>query len=170
MKLCRNACTFCFMRQLPAHMRPSLSLRDDDFRLSFLSGTFVTLTNLSVEDEARIVEQRISRCAYRCMRAIRRLAARLSASTRRTASPRSTAFSRRASRCTRRSFLVEVNDGAVLRDTLSGRMRGRHRQHRRRAARLHETPKAFSTTASTTSAPRARGARRHRGVSAARSA
>ncbi|WP_241159515.1 DUF512 domain-containing protein [Adlercreutzia sp. ZJ176] len=59
-KLCRNACTFCFMRQLPAHMRPSLSLRDDDFRLSFLSGTFVTLTNLSVEDEARIIEQRIS--------------------------------------------------------------------------------------------------------------
>ena len=58
-KLCRNACTFCFMRQLPAHMRPSLSLRDDDFRLSFLSGTFVTLTNLSVEDEARIIEQRV---------------------------------------------------------------------------------------------------------------
>nr|WP_253904734.1 DUF512 domain-containing protein [Adlercreutzia sp. ZJ473] len=59
-KLCRNACTFCFMRQLPAHMRPSLSLRDDDFRLSFLSGTFVTLTNLSAEDEARIIEQHIS--------------------------------------------------------------------------------------------------------------
>lgn len=59
-KLCRNACTFCFMHQLPAHMRPSLSMRDDDFRLSFLSGTFVTLTNLTSEDEARIVEQRIS--------------------------------------------------------------------------------------------------------------
>lgn len=59
-KLCRNACTFCFMRQLPDHMRPSLSLRDDDFRLSFLSGTFVTFTNLSEEDEARIVEQHIS--------------------------------------------------------------------------------------------------------------
>lgn len=59
-KLCRNACTFCFMRQLPAHMRPSLSLRDDDFRLSFLSGTFVTLTNLTPEDEARIIEQHIS--------------------------------------------------------------------------------------------------------------
>ncbi len=57
---CRNACTFCFMRQLPAGMRPSLTLRDDDFRLSFLSGTFVTLTNLSAEDEARILEQRIS--------------------------------------------------------------------------------------------------------------
>ena len=59
-KQCRNACTFCFMRQLPAGMRPSLSLRDDDFRLSFLVGTFVTLTNLAPEDEARIVEQRIS--------------------------------------------------------------------------------------------------------------
>ena len=59
-KQCRNACTFCFMRQLPAGMRPSLSLRDDDFRLSFLVGTFVTCTNLTPEDEARIIEQRIS--------------------------------------------------------------------------------------------------------------
>lgn len=59
-KQCRNACIFCFMRMLPAHMRPSLSVRDDDFRLSFLAGTFVTLTNLSAEDEARIIEQRIS--------------------------------------------------------------------------------------------------------------
>ena len=57
---CRNACTFCFMRQLPRGMRPSLSLRDDDFRLSFLAGTFVTLTNVTPEDEARILEQRIS--------------------------------------------------------------------------------------------------------------
>lgn len=59
-RLCRNACTFCFMRQLPANMRPSLSLRDDDFRLSFLTGTFVTFTNLTPDDERRIVEQRIS--------------------------------------------------------------------------------------------------------------
>lgn len=59
-KLCRNACTFCFMRQLPENMRPSLSMRDDDFRLSFLAGTFVTMTNISEEDEARIVEQHIS--------------------------------------------------------------------------------------------------------------
>ena len=57
---CRNACTFCFMRQLPPSMRPSLYLRDDDFRLSFLVGTFVTLTNMTPEDEARIIEQRIS--------------------------------------------------------------------------------------------------------------
>ena len=59
-KLCRNACMFCFMRQLPPHLRPSLSLRDDDFRLSFLSGTFVTLTNLTAADEERVVEQCIS--------------------------------------------------------------------------------------------------------------
>ncbi len=56
-KQCRNACTFCFMRQLPKGMRPALSLRDDDFRLSFLSGTFVTLTNLTHADEGRILEQ-----------------------------------------------------------------------------------------------------------------
>ncbi|OUO90773.1 Fe-S oxidoreductase [Gordonibacter sp. An230] len=62
---CRNACTFCFMRQLPDGARPSLTLRDDDYRLSFLSGTFVTFTNLDADDEARIVEQRISplRCS-----------------------------------------------------------------------------------------------------------
>ncbi len=59
-KLCRNACTFCFMRQLPANMRSTLSTRDDDFRPSFLTGTFVTLTNLSDEDFDRIVEQCIS--------------------------------------------------------------------------------------------------------------
>ncbi|WP_139653245.1 DUF512 domain-containing protein [Raoultibacter phocaeensis] len=59
-KLCRNACTFCFMRQLPDDVRPSLVLRDDDFRLSFLQGTFVTLTNLTEEDEKRIVSQHIS--------------------------------------------------------------------------------------------------------------
>ncbi|MEG2005993.1 MAG: DUF512 domain-containing protein [Raoultibacter sp.] len=60
LKLCRNACTFCFMRQLPDDVRPTLVLRDDDFRLSFLQGTFVTCTNLGEEDEARIIEQHIS--------------------------------------------------------------------------------------------------------------
>ena len=59
-KVCCNNCSFCFMRQLPKGMRPSLSLRDDDFRLSFLSGTFVTFTNMSASDEQRIIEQHIS--------------------------------------------------------------------------------------------------------------
>ncbi len=59
-KTCRNSCTFCFMRQLPPGARPSLSLRDDDYRMSFFTGTFVTLTNVSREEEARIIEQKIS--------------------------------------------------------------------------------------------------------------
>lgn len=58
--LCRNACKFCFMRQLPEDARDTLTLRDDDYRLSFLQGTFVTFTNITPEDEKRIVEQFIS--------------------------------------------------------------------------------------------------------------
>ncbi len=59
-KECANNCLFCFMRQLPDDARDSLLLRDDDFRLSFLAGTFVTLTNLTRADEKRIVEQQLS--------------------------------------------------------------------------------------------------------------
>lgn len=57
---CDNACLFCFVSQLPAGLRPALYVRDDDVRLSFLAGTFVTLTNLSDADVARVVEQRLS--------------------------------------------------------------------------------------------------------------
>ncbi|MBN2404941.1 MAG: DUF512 domain-containing protein [Coriobacteriia bacterium] len=57
---CDNACVFCFVGQLPPGLRSSLYVRDDDFRLSFLSGTFVTLTNLTDDDVTRIVEQRLS--------------------------------------------------------------------------------------------------------------
>jgi putative radical SAM enzyme (TIGR03279 family) len=59
-RTCRNDCAFCFMSQLPGGLRPSLYLRDDDFRLSFLSGTFITLTNLTDADMARIATQRLS--------------------------------------------------------------------------------------------------------------
>jgi putative radical SAM enzyme (TIGR03279 family) len=59
-KECDNACAFCFVAQLPPGLRPSLSVRDDDYRLSFLVGNFVTLTNLDDEDVARILEQRLS--------------------------------------------------------------------------------------------------------------
>lgn len=57
---CDNACAFCFVAQLPPGMRRSLYVRDDDFRLSFLAGNFVTLTNLDDADVARIVAQRLS--------------------------------------------------------------------------------------------------------------
>jgi len=59
-RTCRNSCTFCFMTQLPRGMRKALYLRDDDFRLSFLQGNFVTLTNLTDEDAERISEQHLS--------------------------------------------------------------------------------------------------------------
>ncbi len=59
-RTCENACAFCFMAQLPPGMREALYLRDDDFRLSFLQGNFITLTNLDDADVARIVEQQIS--------------------------------------------------------------------------------------------------------------
>ena len=57
---CRNACTFCFMRQLPEDCRETLVLRDDDWRLSFLQGNFVTLTNLTDEEAETIIERQIS--------------------------------------------------------------------------------------------------------------
>lgn len=59
-KVCRNSCVFCFMRQLPKGVRKSLVLRDDDYRLSFMSGNFVTLTNLERADLERICVQRLS--------------------------------------------------------------------------------------------------------------
>ncbi len=59
-RTCKNACVFCFMRQLPENSRDTLMLRDDDWRLSFLQGNFVTLTNLSDEDADTIIERNIS--------------------------------------------------------------------------------------------------------------
>ena len=59
-RVCSNNCAFCFMAQLPEGMRSSLYLRDDDFRLSFLHGNFISLTNLSDEDVERIAEQHLS--------------------------------------------------------------------------------------------------------------
>ncbi|MBI4744497.1 MAG: DUF512 domain-containing protein [Actinobacteria bacterium] len=60
LKTCKNNCVFCFINQLPKSLRKTLYLKDDDFRLSFLYGNFITLTNLSKNDVERIIEQRIS--------------------------------------------------------------------------------------------------------------
>ncbi len=59
-RICENACPFCFIKQIPRGMRRSLYVMDDDYRYSMLYGGFVTLTNLSEEDWRRIEEQRIS--------------------------------------------------------------------------------------------------------------
>jgi putative radical SAM enzyme (TIGR03279 family) len=58
--LCNNNCFFCFLKGLPKGMRKTLYMKDDDYRLSFLHGNFVTLTNLTDDDWARLEEQRLS--------------------------------------------------------------------------------------------------------------
>jgi len=57
---CRNKCVFCFVHQQPRGLRKSLYLRDDDYRMSFLYGNYITLTNLDEKQKLRIVEQRLS--------------------------------------------------------------------------------------------------------------
>ena len=60
LKQCNNQCPFCFIDQQPPGKRKSLYLKDDDFRLSFLYGSYLTLTNLSEQDWLRIDQQRLS--------------------------------------------------------------------------------------------------------------
>lgn len=56
---CRNNCIFCFIDQMPKGMRETLYFKDDDSRLSFLQGNYVTLTNLSDSDVERIIKYRM---------------------------------------------------------------------------------------------------------------
>ena len=58
--VCRNKCVFCFVDQMPKGMRKTLYVKDDDWRMSFLMGSYITLTNMSEEEVGRIIEQRIS--------------------------------------------------------------------------------------------------------------
>ncbi len=57
---CRNKCLFCFVDQLPEGLRDSLYVKDDDSRMSFLFGNYVTLTNVTEEDILRIIKMRLS--------------------------------------------------------------------------------------------------------------
>ncbi|MBS4023025.1 MAG: DUF512 domain-containing protein [Dethiobacter sp.] len=57
---CQNRCLFCFVDQLPKELRRSLYLKDDDYRLSFISGSYVTLTNLTDTDLERIMRLHLS--------------------------------------------------------------------------------------------------------------
>ncbi len=53
-KTCNNACPFCFIDQQPEGLRPTLYVKDDDYRLSYFNNTYITLTNLTARDRARI--------------------------------------------------------------------------------------------------------------------
>ena len=58
--MCNNRCIFCFVDQMPHGLRDSLYVKDDDYRLSFLQGNFITLTNLGKDDLSRIINDRLS--------------------------------------------------------------------------------------------------------------
>ncbi len=57
---CGNQCIFCFVHQLPQGMRPTLYVKDEDYRFSYLYGAYVTLSNIAEEDICRILEQKLS--------------------------------------------------------------------------------------------------------------
>ncbi len=57
---CQNNCIFCFVDQMPPRMRPSLYVKDDDYRLSFAQGNFITLTNTGTAELDRIARMRLS--------------------------------------------------------------------------------------------------------------
>ena len=57
---CHNKCIFCFIDQMPKGMRETLYFKDDDSRLSFLQGNYVTLTNMSEHDIERIITYHLS--------------------------------------------------------------------------------------------------------------
>jgi len=57
---CGNRCQFCFVDQMPRGLRPSLYVKDDDYRYSFLHGNFITLSNWSEQDWERVAEQHLS--------------------------------------------------------------------------------------------------------------
>jgi len=59
-RTCSNSCMFCFVNQLPSGVRASLRVKDDDYRLSFLHGNYITLTNLPEKELGRIIEQALS--------------------------------------------------------------------------------------------------------------
>ncbi|MEC9489962.1 MAG: molybdenum cofactor biosynthesis protein MoaA, partial [Halanaerobiales bacterium] len=60
LKQCKNNCIFCFVKQQPQNMRNSLNQMDDDYRFSFLQGSFVTLTNLEQREIERIIDKNLS--------------------------------------------------------------------------------------------------------------
>lgn len=58
--ICKNKCVFCFLYQQPKGLRGSLYIKDDDYRLSFLHGNYLTLTNMGEAEFARVIDQKLS--------------------------------------------------------------------------------------------------------------
>lgn len=60
MRMCKNRCVFCFIDQMPKGVRTSLHVKDDDWRMSFIMGNYVTLTNIGEAEFERIIRRRVS--------------------------------------------------------------------------------------------------------------
>jgi putative radical SAM enzyme (TIGR03279 family) len=117
---CRSKCIFCFMDQMPPGMRSSLYEKDDDYRLSFLFGNFVTLNDVRDRDLARILDLRLSPL-YVSVHAVRgSVRARLfGRPMRRDILEDLRRLARGGIRMHAQIVLVPgVNDGAVLRETV----------------------------------------------------
>lgn len=60
LKRCRNKCKFCFIDQLPPNMRDTVYFKDDDWRMSYINGNYITLTNMSEKDMNRLIKHKLS--------------------------------------------------------------------------------------------------------------
>ena len=60
MRSCRNRCVFCFIDQMPGGVRDSLHVKDDDWRMSFIMGNYITLTNVDETEFCRMIARRVS--------------------------------------------------------------------------------------------------------------
>ncbi len=119
---CDNHCPFCFIHQLPKGMRRSLYLQDDDFRLSFLYGNFTTLTRFTEADFERVVTERLSPLYVSIHATDPDVRSRLLRNRRGATSLRWLELLLDAGIEVHGQIVVcpDINDGAVLTDTLLG--------------------------------------------------
>ena len=119
---CDNHCPFCFIYQLPKGMRKSLSLKDDDYRLSFLYGNFTTLTRFTEADLERVVTEKLSPLYVSIHATDPEVRTRLLRNRRGATSLRWLALLLDAGVEVHGQVVVcpDLNDGAILDDTLLG--------------------------------------------------
>ncbi|MGD1047289.1 MAG: DUF512 domain-containing protein [Candidatus Krumholzibacteriaceae bacterium] len=117
---CGSSCVFCFMDQMPGGLRRSLYEKDDDYRLSFLYGNFVTLNDASNRDIRRIIDLALSPLYVSVHAASRRIRERLFARPMRRDVMKDLARLARGGITIHAQIVLVpgVNDGAVLRDTV----------------------------------------------------
>src|SRR4051812_33432953 len=119
---CDNHCPFCFIYQLPKGMRKSLSLKDDDYRLSFLYGNFTTLTRFTEADLERVITEKLSPLYVSIHATHPEVRTRLLRNRRGATSLRWLALLLDAGVEVHGQVVVcpDLNDGAILDDTLLG--------------------------------------------------